>query len=90
MSSSNAAGTLFTRRRVLTAAAAVGVGGAAVSVAGLGVARDNRDEDDDSSDVVVHVRDAKSGRLDIFVGESRIEVRDRDLAASLVKAARRR
>jgi hypothetical protein len=34
--------------------------------------------------IVVHVRDARTGQLDIFVGERHIQVRDRDLASRLI------
>ncbi|MFG2060524.1 hypothetical protein ACGFIK_03805 [Micromonospora sp. NPDC048871] len=39
--------------------------------------------------IVVHLRDGRSGIMDVFVGESRIEVRDRGLADRLRRAARR-
>lgn len=77
----------LSRRRVLTAAAAVGVGGAAVSVAGLSLAQDAPDAGGEA--LVVHVRDARAGKLDVFLGTRRIEIRDRDLVARLLKAARR-
>ena len=38
--------------------------------------------------IVVHVRDARTGQLDIFVGERHVQVRDRDLASRLIAAAR--
>jgi hypothetical protein len=38
--------------------------------------------------MTVHVRDARTGLLDIYVGERHIQVRDRDLAARLIAAAR--
>ena len=38
--------------------------------------------------IVVHVRDAASGDIDIFRGETAISVRDRDLAARIVRAGR--
>ncbi|HEU4424234.1 MAG TPA: hypothetical protein VFR67_17025 [Pilimelia sp.] len=82
----------FTRRRVVTAAATLGVGAAAASVTGLSLAHDRRGGaagKGSGEALVVHVRDAKSGALDIFVGTSRIHVRDADLAARLAKAANR-
>lgn len=36
-------------------------------------------------DVLVHLRDARSGEMDIFSGTSHTRVRDRDLAARLVR-----
>lgn len=38
--------------------------------------------------VVVHVRDARSGEMDIFSGTSRTRLRDPELAARLARAAR--
>jgi hypothetical protein len=38
--------------------------------------------------IVVHVRDARTGHLDLYVGDRHIQVNDRDLASRLVKAAR--
>lgn len=38
--------------------------------------------------VVVHLRDARSGEMDIFSGTSHTRLRDPDLAARLARAAR--
>jgi hypothetical protein len=38
--------------------------------------------------VVVHLRDARSGEMDIFAGTSYIRLRDPDLAARLTRAVR--
>lgn len=38
--------------------------------------------------VVVHVRDARTGDLDIYAGDRHVRVRDRDLASRLTAAAR--
>ncbi len=38
--------------------------------------------------VVVHVRDARSGEIDVFRGTSHTRVRDPELAARLVRASR--
>jgi hypothetical protein len=37
--------------------------------------------------IVVHVRDARSGEIDVFRGTSQVRLRDRDLAARLVRAS---
>ncbi|WP_246277797.1 hypothetical protein [Phytohabitans rumicis] len=74
---------------MLLGAATVGVGGAVVSVASLSEAFEDAGAAADDA-IVVHVKDVKNGRLDVFVGERRIEVRDRDLAAKLAKAARKK
>jgi hypothetical protein len=39
-------------------------------------------------DVVVHLRDARSGEMDIFSGTSQTRLRDPDLASRLVRAIR--
>jgi len=41
-----------------------------------------------ASDVVVHLRDARSGEMDIFSGTSQTRLRDPDLARRLVRAIR--
>jgi hypothetical protein len=43
---------------------------------------------DTNEQVVVHVRDAHSGEMDIFAGTSQTRLIDPDLAARLVRAAR--
>ncbi len=41
-----------------------------------------------ADDVVVHLRDARSGEMDIFSGTSQTRLRDPDLASRLVRAIR--
>jgi hypothetical protein len=77
------------RRTVLLGAATVGVGGAVVSVSTLSEAFDNPQNSADDA-IVVHVRDLKNGRLDVFAGDRLIEVRDKDLANRLAKAAKKK
>jgi hypothetical protein len=36
--------------------------------------------------VIVHVRDVRSGEMDVFAGESKVRLHDRDLAARLTRA----
>ena len=81
----------ISRRQVLTVVASAGVGAAAVSVTGLSAATERLlgGAAKDDQQIVVHLRDAASGTLDVFVGESRVEVKDRDLAARLQRAAAR-
>jgi hypothetical protein len=43
---------------------------------------------DTTEQVVVHVRDAKSGEIDVFRGTSHARVHDPELAARLVRASR--
>ena len=38
--------------------------------------------------VIVHIRDVRSGEMDVFAGESQVRLRDPGLAARLVQAAR--
>jgi hypothetical protein len=38
--------------------------------------------------IVVHLRDARTGHLDLYVGDRHVQVFDRDLAARLAAAAR--
>ena len=46
-------------------------------------------KDADTADqIVVHVRDAKSGEIDVFRGTSQTRMHDRELAARLVRASR--
>jgi len=42
---------------------------------------------DPAEQVVVHVRDARSGEIDLFRGTGHIRVRDPDLAARLIRAS---
>jgi len=38
--------------------------------------------------IMVHVRDAKSGDIEVFSGTSQTRLRDKDLAARIARAAR--
>jgi hypothetical protein len=38
--------------------------------------------------IVVHVRDAAAGELDVFHGTSQVRLKDRDLVARIVRASR--
>ena len=77
----------LTRRRVL-ALTATGVGVSAVSVAGLSLAGESKPTGD-GSPLVVSIRDAQDGTIDVFSGEGRKTITDKQLAASLLKAAGR-
>lgn len=80
----------LTRRQTLTAAASATLGAAALTVPGLSAAQNAPGAAGRADEpIVVHLRDAASGTMDVFVGESRIEVRDRGLADRLRRAARR-
>jgi hypothetical protein len=67
--------------------AAVGVGAVAISGVSYVASAKESDPGAIAGPLVVHVKDLKSGRLEMFVAGGRIEVRDKDLAAKLVRAA---
>jgi hypothetical protein len=87
------------RRSVLRGAAGAGVAGiAATALAGAAApalaaaswpapAAGTKDLDS-AEPIVVHVRDARSGEIDVFRGTSQTRVHDRELAARLVRASR--
>ncbi|MFF5077419.1 hypothetical protein ACFY36_10230 [Actinoplanes sp. NPDC000266] len=79
--------TWLSRRRVL-ALAATGVGVSAVSVAGLSLAGEN-EPTSDGSPLVISIRDAKKGTIDVFSGQKLKTITDKKLVASLLKAASR-
>jgi hypothetical protein len=82
----------LSRRQVLTATT-IGVGLTAGTAVGVASAFDKpaqRGVGGDAETLVVRVRDVAAGTLDVFIGTDRFEVRDRDLAGRLAKAARRR
>jgi hypothetical protein len=89
------------RRAVLRGAAGAGaVGIAAATLGGVAVpasaaaraqARDPRTAPEPAAAdeaVIVHVRDAAAGQIDVFRGTTQIRLQDRDLAARLVRASR--
>jgi len=92
----------LSRRFVLRGAAGAGVAGlAATALVGGSVsqalaASADRDRPDTARpapgagqpDVVVHVRDARTGEMDVFSGTSQTRITDRALAARLTRAIR--
>ncbi|GGL90131.1 MULTISPECIES: hypothetical protein [Micromonospora] len=80
----------LTRRQTLTAAASATLGAAALAVPGLSAATQNDAVEASGEPIIVHLRDAEKGTMDIFVGTSKVEVRDRGLADRLRRAAARR
>jgi hypothetical protein len=85
-------GFRLSRRQAITAAT-IGVGLTAGTAIGVASARDTplrNPGGNDAEPVVVRVLDAAAGTIEIFSGTQRIEVRDHDLAARLVSAARKR
>lgn len=90
----------LSRRTMLKGAAGVGAAGLAASAlasvalpaaaAAKAPVRTNRgpaDADGGDEPVVVHVRNAASGEIDVFRGTTQIRLHDRDLAARLVRAS---
>ena len=81
-------GGVSRRRALLTGAglAAAGVAvGAAVPSAVSGIAEPGGPVANPADPVMVHLRDAGSGELDVFVGDRRIQVTDRAFTARLAK-----
>jgi len=85
------------RRSVLRGAAGAGAAGIAATTLGGMLApaaasaaeiQHVAAEDRDARDVVLHVRDAATGEIDVFRGTTQIRLRDRDLAARVVRASR--
>lgn len=72
---------------------AYSLAGTAERAAAAGETRRDRaasDEADpgDAEELVVHVRDVRSGQLDIFRGTSQTRLEDPDIAARLLRASR--
>ncbi|GLY00310.1 MULTISPECIES: hypothetical protein [Actinoplanes] len=78
----------LSRRKVL-ALAATGVGVSAVSVAGLSLAGESGGDSKDSGPLVISLKDAAKGQIEIFSGEKSKVVTDKDLVKQLLKAAGR-
>ncbi len=93
----------MSRRSMLKGAAGVGAAGvAATTLAGFVLpasaatrtparsAKTARSTDDEAAGqaIVVYVRDAAAGEIDVYRGTSEVRLRDRDLAARIVRASR--
>ena len=94
----------LSRRSVLRGAAGAGAAGLAMTtlagtaLAGPALAASGRDTHADPAArhdespageaVVVHVRDVRSGEMDVYRGTSHVRVQDRELAARLARASR--
>jgi hypothetical protein len=89
------------RRTMLKGAAGVGAAGLAASAlasvalpaaaatkAQVRATRGPARDDGADEAIVVHVRDAASGEIDVFRGTTQTRLHDRDLAARLVRASR--
>jgi hypothetical protein len=90
----------LSRRSLLHGAAAAGAAGLAVTALGAGVSQSasastrssasagssGEDSSAPTGPIVVHVRDAKSGDIEVFSGTSQTQLRDKDLAARIARA----
>jgi hypothetical protein len=92
------------RRSVLRGAAGLGAAGIAatalssVAAPALAAAKehpghaagpDAADHESGPDQVVVHVRDARTGHLELYSGTSELHLRDKDLAERIVAASRK-
>lgn len=88
------------RRQVLRGAAGLGAAGiAATALTGVAgpalAARPGREAGHDAGheggphQVVVHVRDASTGHLELYAGTSQVHLRDKDLAERIVRASQK-
>ncbi len=91
----------WSRRSVLRGAAGAGAAGLAVTALGAGPAlaasqhvhaaqpasEDVPDHIADGEAVVVHVRNVRSGEMDVYRGTTYVRVQDRALAAQLARAS---
>jgi hypothetical protein len=83
----------ISRRKVIVTGAAIAAAGVAAGAGGALLVSDN--DAYASADgaaqpgepVMVHLKDAQSGQLDLFVGERRLSFNDRGLAAQLARAS---
>ena len=92
------------RRQVLRGAAGIGAAGiAATALTGVAgpalAARPGRDSGREAGhdagheggphQVVVHVRDASTGHLELYAGTSQVHLKDKDLAERIVRASQK-
>jgi nitrous oxide reductase len=87
----------LSRRSMLRGAATAGAAGLAVTAIGSAASpafaatnqsdrTQSRGEPRVAAPIVLHVRDAKSGDIDVFSGTSKTRLRDKDLAARIARA----
>jgi len=91
-------GRRMSRRSLLQGAATAGAAGLAVTAIGAGAspafaaasqpatAENQSEAQAPAGPIVVHVRDAKSGDIEVFSGTSQTRLRDQDLAARITRA----
>ena len=90
----------LSRRSLLQGAATAGVAGLAVSALGAATASPalaatnsaagsaSHDVAGHADPIVVHVRNARTGDIEVFSGTSSTRLRDKDLAARIARATR--
>ncbi len=87
----------LTRRSLLQGAATAGAAGLAVTAMGAAAspalaatghspAPDHTQDHEHAGPIVVHVRDARTGDIEVFSGTSQTRMRDKDLAARIARA----
>ncbi len=87
----------MSRRHILRGAAAAGAAGLAVTAVGAAASpalaatsQPSAPSADDaklpSGPLVVHVRDAKSGDIEVFYGTSQVQLQDKELTARIARA----
>jgi nitrous oxide reductase len=87
----------LSRRSLLQGAATAGAAGLAVTAMGAAVpalaatagppaADQAHDHDTAAGPIMVHVRDARSGDIEVFAGTSQTRLRDKDLAARIARS----
>lgn len=101
MPSEDAKRARLSRRSLLQGAATAGAAGLAVTAMGAAApalaatgtttatpptADQAPDHHADTGPIVVHVRDARSGDIEVFAGTSQTRLRDKDLAARIARA----
>jgi secreted PhoX family phosphatase len=101
MPSQDAQRVAMSRRSLLQGAATAGAAGLAVTAMGAAApalaatasgtgaapaADQAQGHDTAAGPIVVHVRDARSGDIEVFAGTSQTRLRDKDLAARIARA----
>ena len=87
----------LSRRSLLQGAAAAGLAATAIGAAGPALAATSSPPASDRSPgpspgrtpadpIMVHVRDTRSGDIEVFAGTSQTRLRDKDLAARIARA----
>jgi hypothetical protein len=83
----------LTRRKVIVTGAAIAAAGVAVGAGGALLVSDHSGPSEVAGSaqpgepVMVHLKDAQSGQLDLFVGQRRLSFTNRDIAAQLAQAS---